>query len=302
VTGTGTRLVPYGHAAGTVTFANQANGYVVVPAGTLVVGQNGSRYATLGDVTVPAAVHSFSGTTNGQQSVAVRAINGGTVANVGQGTVTTIEGRLSGVLLVINYAPIAGGTMRTEYSVTPGDIASAAATLGRQLARQETADLGRRYALSPVRLLGPTRESAPHVSTYSAGGRAYARLTISARTPMAYVHAQDVRQLADTLRDRDLAGRNQRIVAGSERITVTTQGSATMRMLMFHVQARTTPTIDVANLRAMLVGRSLTDARRLLDAGAGNGGWHYTISTTPDLAHRLPQAAGLINIRITKNA
>ncbi|MGH2347350.1 MAG: hypothetical protein ACRDG4_19145, partial [Chloroflexota bacterium] len=65
---------------------------------------------------------------------------------------------------------------------------------------------------------------------------------------------------------------------------------------------RTTPALDIANLRAMLVGRGLADARRLLDGSAANGGWSYAVSTFPSLAGRLPQAVGLITIRVHDKA
>ena len=62
--------------------------------------------------------------------------------------------------------------------------------------------------------------------------------------------------------------------------------------------ARITPNIDVTNLRAMLIGMSIADARRLLDESARNGDWRYTITTRPDLAGRLPQAGGLIDVKV----
>ncbi|HXT38075.1 MAG TPA: hypothetical protein VN837_21060 [Chloroflexota bacterium] len=220
VPGTGTRQVPDGFATGTVTFANQADGFVLVPAGTIVDAQGGSRYATLTDARVPAAVHTFSGSTNGQLNVGVRALVGGPGANVGQGRVTAIEGRLAGTLLVINYAPISGGTMRTEYRVTAADVANAAATLRRQLATREASTLSVRYALSPIRLPGPLTVTAPRVTPIERGGLPYARVAITATTAMQYVHAQDVQRLADAGRDRDLAGRNQQVIPGSERITL----------------------------------------------------------------------------------
>jgi hypothetical protein len=299
VLGTGARLVPGAQATGTITFANSQDGYVVVPAGTVVLAQDGTRFATVEDIQVPAAVHSFSGTTNGQQSVAIRAILGGTSSNSGPGAVVSIEGRLRGVLLVTNYAAITGGTMRTEYSVTPADISGAATRLDQQLAHSETAALNDKYAHSPIRLLGPVKVSTPHITTYTDHGRAAAYVSVTAHVAMDYVHAADIQKVADTFLDRDLAGANAQVVAGSERVTSTVVSSKGKgKNILLHVQARTTPTLDVANLREMLVGRSVADARRLLDGSAANGGWRYTFSTTPGLAGRFPQAAGLINIKV----
>ncbi len=298
VSGTGTQLVSDAHAVGTITLANQQDGYVVVPAGTVVVAQGGARYATIADVQVPAAVHSFSGTTNGQQSVSVRAVLGGTSSNCDAGAITAIEGRLAGVLLVTNYAAITGGTMRTEYSVTPADITGAAGRLGKQLALSETAKLNQTYALSPIRRIGPVQLSTPRSTPTTVNGRAAAAVTLTARVAMTYIHADDVQHAADRLRNADLAGHNQQIVPGSERVTASLVGSGKTRSVALHVQARTTPALDTANLRAMLVGRGLADARRLLDGSAANGGWSYAVSTFPSLAGRMPQAAGLITIRV----
>ncbi len=303
VLGTGTRLVPGDFAGGTITFANQQDGYVVVPAGTLVDAQDGTRFATVGDIQVPAAVHSFSGTTNGQQSVAIRAVLAGTAANSPPGAVVSIEGRLAGALLVTNYAAITGGTMRTEYSVTPADISAAATRLDQQLAKSETTALNGKYAQSPIRLIGAVKVSAPHTAAYTDNGRAASHVSVTATVAMDYVHAADVQKLADTFRDRDLTGLNAQIVAGSERVTSTVvPGNGKAKDVLLRVQARTTPALDVTNLREMLVGRSVADGRRLLDGSAANGGWQYTLNTTPGLAGRFPQAAGLINIKVDARA
>jgi hypothetical protein len=299
ILGTGTRLVPGDQATGTITFANSADGYVVVPAGTVVLAQDGTRFATVESIQVPAAVHSFSGTTNGQQSVAIRALLGGTSSNSGPGAVTSIEGRLAGVLLVTNYAAITGGTMRTEYSVTPADISNAATRLDQQLARDETGALNAKFAHSPIRLLGPVQVTAPHTTAYTDHGRAAAYVSVTAHVAMDYVHAADIKKAADAFLGRDLAGANAQVVAGSERVTSTVVPSKGKgKDVLLRVQARTTPALDVANLREMLVGRSIADARHLLDGSAANGGWRYTLSTTPGLAGRFPQAAGLINIKV----
>jgi hypothetical protein len=298
VPGTGKQLVPDGHASGAIALANPLDGVVHVPAGTVVDAQNGARFATVQDVDVPGAVHSFSGTTNGQASVAVQAVLAGPASNVADHTITAIEGRLAGALLVTNPAPMTGGTMRTVYSLTQADTAAPITRMTQDLARHEADTLNQRYARSPIRIVGTPRASRPAIIQFSQGSRPYARITLTVRTDLDYIHGDDAQRLAAARRDAELAGLNQRVVPGSERLQVTEQAHGKTTVVVIHAQAQIAPTIDVPDLRARLVGQSEEDAHRLLDGSARNGNWTYTMRITPDLAHRLPQAAGLITIDI----
>ncbi|MDB5057718.1 MAG: hypothetical protein JWO59_1190, partial [Chloroflexi bacterium] len=300
VPGTGTRLVPDKHATGTITYANQLNGSVFVPAGTIVDSQSGTRFATTQDIRVPGAVHSFAGTSNGQASVPVQAIAGGEASNIGAGTIVSIEGRLAGALLVTNYAAMAGGTMRTVYSLTSADIAAPEAQLRGLLATSEIDTLNKRYAKSPVREIGPQRSLQTQFDKLVQHGRPYARVTVSMRTDISYIHQEDVAALAASKRQADIAGSNLVVVPGTAAMTVTQQRTGSLTALFIHVTARTAPVIDTANLRALLTSRSVAEARQLLDGSARNGRWRYSLKTSPDWAHRFPVARELITIRVVR--
>jgi len=267
-----------------------------VPAGTIVDAQNGSRFAILQAVDVPSASHSFSGTTNGQASAQVQALLGGTAGNVPQGSIVSIEGRLAGALLVTNVQPFSGGTMRTVYTVTPADISAPEAALRQRLAASESATLRARYARAVARVVGQPRLVSQTVTDVLVGGRPSARIRITVRTDMSYVHHEDLSALATARLRAELAGRNQRVVPGTETVSATLGGHGAE--LRVRVRAVTSPAIDVANLRALLVGQSVADARALLDGSARNGGWSYTLRLSPDLAGRMPQAPGLITITV----
>lgn len=300
VPGTGTRLVPDGRAGGAIALANPLNGVVRVPAGTVVDAQSGARFVTVQDVLVPGAVQSFSGTTNGQATVVVQAVQPGPAGNVADHTITRIEGRLAGALLVTNPAPMTGGTERTVYSLTAADTSAPVARMTSDLAARETQILGRRYARSPIRLTGTPRAAPPSIIQFSQGNRPYARITLTVRTDLTYVHGEDIQKLAAARRDAALAGLNQRSVPGSERLQVSLQRQGKTMLVLMHEQALIAPVIDAANLRALLIGRTESDARQLLDGSARNGGWSYVFRISPDAAHRFPQAAGLITISVRK--
>src|SRR5581483_1173979 len=67
------------------------------------------------------------------------------------------------------------------------------------------------------------------------------------------------------------------------------------------VHARVVPTIDTANLRGLLTGRTVAEARQLLDASSRYGDWRYTLSTSPNWAGRMPQTADLIQITVRQS-
>jgi Baseplate J-like protein len=300
VAGTGTMLVPDKHATGTVTFANQLDGVVIVPAGTNLLTESGVRFATTAEARVPGAVHSFSGTSNGQASIGVEAVAAGDASNVVPGSIVGLEGRLKGALLVTNYSALTGGTMRTVYSLIPSDLTAPLTPLKLSIAAREKALLASRYGKSPLRQFQAPIFVSSSVQRFEQAGRPFARVLVAMRTNMTYIHAEDVQAFAIAKRTSALADKNQRIVAGTSLVVVRTIGSGPHARLQVQVTARTAPSIDVANLRALLTGRSVADARQLLDGSARNGNWHYVLKLSPDWASRLPIASGLISIAVIR--
>jgi hypothetical protein len=298
VPATGTTLVPYGHATGSITFANPLDGYVAVPVGTIVATNGGIAFATLAAAGVPRAEHSFTGTTNGQQSVQVEAVQPGPGGNVPAGAITRMRGRLAGVLLVTNYNPTGGGTLRTVYSITPRDTAGAVATLRASLSAQAQRTLRQRYARSPARAITGVSAGAPVVASVIANGRLFARVTLTVHVTMDYLHAQDVRRVAAAKATLNMAGRNLVVVPGSQRVTEHVAQEGNQFVVTVRLRAQVVPAIDTTNLRGLLAGRSVADARQLLDGSARYGDWQYSLQTNPDWAGRMPQTPSLIHITV----
>src|SRR5208283_2231143 len=122
---------------------------VVVPAGTIVSTQSGISFATLRTVDVPSAVQSFTGTTNGQAPASIQAVVPGAGSNVAAGTITIVDGRLAGVILVTNGSRLIGGSDRTVVALTDQDETTAIGLAQRQLAAREKAWINQKYAQSP---------------------------------------------------------------------------------------------------------------------------------------------------------
>jgi hypothetical protein len=297
---TGTALVPDRHATGTVTFANPLDGYVSVPAGTIVTTSDGIAFATLVAMSVPRAEHSFTGTTNGQQSVQVEAVQAGPGSNVPAYTITRVGGRLAGVLLVTNYNATGGGTMRTVYSITQQDADGAAAILRRRLTAQAEQTLAQRYARSPARDITGIYPGAARITPVTQDGRLYARVTLPVRVTMEYLHRQDVRRVSDAKRALDRSAQNLALVPGSEQEQVRVARARARFVITIQVHAQVVPAIDTTNLRGLLAGRDVADARQLLDGSARYGNWRYTLTTNPDWSGRMPQTPGLIHIAIRR--
>jgi hypothetical protein len=306
VAGTGTELIPDGRATGTVTLANQLFGVVVVPAGTILSTPDGLQFATLQTVNVPSAVQSFSGTTNGQASVAIEAAAGGPASNVAAGRVSQILGRLAGVVLVTNPSGLAGGTARSVLTVTQQDITTATTNALKTLEASELAELNRRYAQSPLRtVLGTTPSVGPETSMVQIG-RPYERITVSVTTQMAYLHGDDVRSTGMRMASTDLASSQETLIEGSAQVKVLQAPGTIPAQIGLQVRGQAMPLIDSASLAAQLAGKSVHEALAVLDAQAilhsrrRTARWHATISTDPPLAGRMPVTSRLITVRLVQ--
>jgi hypothetical protein len=115
---TGERFVPDGTAAGTLQLTNSTTSEVVVPGGTQVATQAGLTFATVEDVTVPAA-DPFGALTFGSTTVGITALAAGTDSNVGA---EAIVGQLDNGIFFTNREAVSGGTMRRIAVVSQADV------------------------------------------------------------------------------------------------------------------------------------------------------------------------------------
>jgi hypothetical protein len=121
------------------------------------------------------------------------------------------------------------------------------------------------------------------------------------RTDLAYVHQRDIEVVALKSRAADVMAQNEQVVAGTTTIAVTRHETGPATVLLVRISSKTAPVIDTAQLRKVLTGQSVKEARQLLDGYAQRGGWTYALSTTPSWGQRLPVAQGLINIDFVRS-
>ncbi len=300
VAGTGTLLVPDGRAKGTVTLANTLQGVVDVPAGTTVSTQTGLSFTTLQTVSLPGAVSSFSGVTNGKSLVPVQATTAGTESNVGAGTITVVQGRLAGVVMVTNSSALTGGSVRTELTLTQSDESAAVERAQHTLTTSEVAWLNQKYAQSPLRAVVSSDQTAGSETRFVRDGRPYARITISMTTVMAYLHADDVQSTGLRMARAALAGTSQSLIDGSTSVKVLQAQGTIPAQIGIRVLAQTEPALDRESLAASIAGKSVHDATAILDAAGRRAGWSATVSTDPPLVQRLPLTARLITIHLDR--
>ena len=300
IAGTGTTLVPDGRASGTIALANPLAGVVSVPAGTVLSTADGVRFDTTASVDVPSAVRSFSGTTNGQATAPIEALAAGVASNVASGTITAIEGRLAGVLLVTNASALTGGTMKTEYSVTAQDRASAEQNIRDQLTAAETAALNEKYAQSPLRTIESPYQTGGSETQSTRDGRPYLQITITMRTDMAYIHGDDAHNTGLRFARTALAHSGQVLIESAADVKVLQAQGTIPAQIDLRVQGRTKPALDLSSLAAQIAGKSVTDASATLDTLGKRGGWHAEVKTDPDWSKRLPITSRLITIRMVE--
>jgi hypothetical protein len=300
IAGTGTTLVPDGRASGTIALANPLAGVVSVPAGTVLSTADGLRFDTTASVDVPSAVRSFSGTTNGQATAPIVALAAGAASNVAASTITVVEGRLAGVLLVTNASALTGGTMKTEYSVTAQNRASAERHIRDQLTAAETAALNEKYAQSPLRTIESPYQTGGSETQTTRDGRPYLLVTITMRTDMAYLHGDDVHNTGLRFARATLAHSGQVLIESAADVKVLQAQGTIPAQIALRVQGQTKPALDLSSLAALIAGKSVTDAAATLDMLGKRGGWHAEVKTDPDWSKRLPITSRLITIRMVE--
>jgi hypothetical protein len=144
-------------AHGTLTFYNGATYSQTVPAGTLVVGTDGTEVVTDTDVTIPAAQFP----TFGQRSVTAHAIETGPQGNIHAGDVYGACCRVN--VSAVNSAFTGGQNARTYQMVASQDIEGVVNSVKASLERSVQAALTTQVQPSEtlVKLLGCTRKVTP---------------------------------------------------------------------------------------------------------------------------------------------
>lgn len=123
--------IPIGFAEGEVVFSNQTDGTVTVPAGTILLTEDGSglQFVTLGSIEI--------GSEEGaEETVKVRAALPGSGSNVGGENIQLVDGKLAELVSVRNPEEFTGGTEESHSAVTSSDLIELRDALTRELLQQ----------------------------------------------------------------------------------------------------------------------------------------------------------------------
>lgn len=188
VAATGRQRLGISPARGSVTFLNQAQQAVKVPAGTLVATAAGTAFRVAEAVEVPGVKAEYFmkiavGIRAGQAEARVEAVTPGSEGNVAAGRVVKLKSALPGRLQVTNPEPLRGGEDRTVAVVTAADVGraerEASAAVARQAREALEAQLPQGLQLIPasVRLSPPAVTTKEQVGDEAAGVTATATVT-----------------------------------------------------------------------------------------------------------------------------
>jgi hypothetical protein len=132
VPATGVEVTPDDSASGSVVLRNASTGAVTVPAGTTLTTVTGLSFTTDDDVDVPAG--SPDGSTIGEATVNVSAVDPGTGSNLGVGA---LSGKIADLPVYFSNrdGEITGGTDREVAVVAEADIESLEAAVSSDLRR-----------------------------------------------------------------------------------------------------------------------------------------------------------------------
>ncbi len=281
-------------ASGQVTFTSE-NTFVpvTVPAGTSVRTGSGVAFVTTADVTIPRA--SFA-TGPSRKNAPITAVRAGPAGNVNPGTIIVEPNEIKDLLVsVTNRQATEGGTREEFTQISQKDVDDATARLAKDLATQFDA-----WAAAPDDLPSGTTAfpatghlGSPVAEPDPAGLVGLEQPTFDlAATATGTVVAVDTATI-----DQVAAGR---IAANVPAEHVLKDGSVTSKndggqadgdLVDFRVTARAEaiPVLDATALRAAIKGKSVAEARRILEryGTVAIDTWPGFVSSIPTLDARL---------------
>ncbi|MFA9491160.1 MAG: baseplate J/gp47 family protein [Anaerolineales bacterium] len=123
--------IPIGFAEGEVLFSNNSDGTVTVPAGTILLTEDGSglQFVTLGSIELKPEA-------GAEETVDVRAVLPGSQNNVGGEIIQLVDGRLAELVSVRNPEEFTGGTEESRSAVTSSDLIELREALTKELLQE----------------------------------------------------------------------------------------------------------------------------------------------------------------------
>lgn len=286
-------------ATGTVRFTNQTTDDITIAKGTLVQTSTGAdrvQFATTESKTLPRSVIVFITVVPGTADIPVEAVQGGAGGNVGANRIVVSN---NGRYAVSNPAATSGGETKKIPIVKAEDYSSATAkaNVDRALADEANAQKLRWKAqLTPdaVVYVG-TSALTSQGSLADVVGKEVATFDVPvSATVLGFAVAGDqpTKAAVERYRTQATPGNvlDERTAQFSAVATVADNG-VTWRV---SASGQQTPQLDAARVRDALAGRSVTEARALLE---GQGLRVTDLRVTPSWWPRLP----LLGLRIAVN-
>ena len=183
---------PKSKSKGVVRFTNLSQDEVEISAGTVVVNESSTRFATLNNTRLPAGIDEFV-------DVPIEALDAGVQGNAAADTITIVEGSLGLSISVTNPNPLKGGSNSQLIGATDEDRAKLREVVMDNLRRDAESKLRAQIAPADILLLD-TFEVAQIIEenfTPPAGepGKTLV-LTMQVEFSARYVLDDDLRQLS----------------------------------------------------------------------------------------------------------
>jgi hypothetical protein len=288
-------------ATGQVRFSNldflRTN---TVAGGSIVSTNAGVRFRTNATVTVPRADLVGLTVFPGRITVGVTAVDPGTAANVEPNTIVIVpKGEDPQALKVVNPDATSGGTHEEFPKVAQVDLDAALRKLSTALDAAFQSQLADPSIAAPgatvfreTAVLGDPTPTVDPATLIDQEGATF-ELGLSATGTVVAVDPSPISAIAEQKLRASVTGDHQ-LVAGSIKVVV---GAATVtgRVVTFPATAtgQQIAVLDPEALKALVLGRSLADARAAL-AGYGN----VTVTAWPDWVGAIPTIEGRVTLTI----
>jgi hypothetical protein len=288
-------------ATGAVRFENRdPTSTNRISAGSIVRTGSGVRFRTDSSILVPRAELVGLTIFPARASVAITAVDGGPEGNVDAGTITIVPNDENGLFLKVTNPDATSGGARQEFTrVTQQDVDAALASLDTALQAQFQEKLadpslaaGGATVITSTGTLGETTPSVPpeslvgqEVATFELGLSATGTVIAVDTAPVQAIAEQELAAAIDA---------DHQLVAGSTNIDVgdaqVVGGSVSFPVT---ATAQQIALLDPAELTAMVLGKPIDEARRILEPYG-----EVQLSVSPDWSGSVPGFESRVNLTV----
>lgn len=299
---TGSEALPPIPATGSVTFINQSESAIEIPAGTIVSTSAGAPigFQTTESVTLAAGVDQLI-----ESSIQAITDDAGTIGNVDPGIINQVEAEWNDSVIIMNLAPTSGGEDRTLPQVTQEDRERLMAAVRQQIQTRALegfqAQLGANEIIIPETLSITPESSRADWQTFSADVGAYepsVRLTLRAIVQVVTIEEGRAQEVVFARMGRELSRGRFIVPETLEYISapvtsVDDSGQVTFSMTG---NGKVSGQVNLTALQERLAGQTIEAATAYLESAVDLASDSTPqIEIQPNLLGRLP----LLPIRIT---